>query len=215
MLSYRKNFQKSNSTSVQQPRRLGEVVDQVATEAGEKAFCRWLDQASQAETPEERRTAVAMAERIAEKMGVYKEPEPPKPDGPLVFSDRMRRVITQQFNRLLPDTEESYPLLRVGSVEKGSTFHDVTFAVYRMGRLVKSLEAKQMTVSVDRDRDTIELRLYEGSIANSSNRREKIPIGEDGHSIFLRDVGVKAWLARSRSFFVDENGMLTWKTSPS
>ena len=70
MPSYRKNFQQSNSTSFQQPRRLGEVVDQVAAETGEKAFCRWLNEASRAETPDERQAAVATAERIAERMGV-------------------------------------------------------------------------------------------------------------------------------------------------
>ena len=57
----------------QQPRRLGEVVDQVVGETGEKAVCHWLDEAGRAETQQERAAALEIAENIAKALGLTLE----------------------------------------------------------------------------------------------------------------------------------------------
>ena len=54
----------------QQPRRLGEITKQIVDETGEKSLRRWPDEAAQAETQEERRAALATAQKIAQKLGV-------------------------------------------------------------------------------------------------------------------------------------------------
>ena len=54
----------------ERPRRLGEIANKIVDETGENALRRQLDEAAQAETPEERRTALAIAQKIATRMGV-------------------------------------------------------------------------------------------------------------------------------------------------
>ena len=54
----------------QQPHRLGEVVDQVVAESGEKAVNHWLDEATRAETKQERAAALEIAENIAKALGL-------------------------------------------------------------------------------------------------------------------------------------------------
>ena len=57
----------------QQPRRLGEVVNQVVAETGEKAVNHWLDAATRAETKQERAAALEIAENIAKSLGLTLE----------------------------------------------------------------------------------------------------------------------------------------------
>ena len=57
----------------EQPRRLGEVVDQVAAETGQKACLHWIDQASRAETPQQRTAALEIAQNIAKSLGLTLE----------------------------------------------------------------------------------------------------------------------------------------------
>ena len=57
----------------QQFRRLGEVVDQVVAETGQKAVHHWLDEASRAETKQERAAALEIAQNIAKSLGLTLE----------------------------------------------------------------------------------------------------------------------------------------------
>ena len=57
----------------QQVRRLGEVVDQVVAETGEKAVQHWLDEATRAENQQERTAALEIAENIAKTLGLTLE----------------------------------------------------------------------------------------------------------------------------------------------
>ena len=60
------------------------------------------------------------------------------------------------------------------------------------------------------------LRLVGGHFVNNSRPRERIPFSEDGHSEFLTDVSLKAWIRRHSPYVeIDGNGMLTWKSTPS
>jgi hypothetical protein len=53
-------------------------------------------------------------------------------------------------------------------------------------------------------------------MTNTGRPSEQIPLGADGHSIFLPEAGIKAWLSHaSQSFAVGEKGRLTWKSTPS
>ena len=52
------------------PRRLGEVITKVVAETGEKALRRWLNEAAQAESEQERRNALETAQNIAKALGV-------------------------------------------------------------------------------------------------------------------------------------------------
>ena len=55
------------------PHRLGEVVDRVVAETGEKAVYHWLDQAAQAENQQKRAAALEIAENIAKALGLTLE----------------------------------------------------------------------------------------------------------------------------------------------
>ncbi len=52
------------------PRRLGEVVDQIVAETGQKAVHHWLDEATRAENQQERAAALEIAENIAKALGL-------------------------------------------------------------------------------------------------------------------------------------------------
>ncbi len=52
------------------PRRLGEVVDHVVAETGEKAIRHWIDEATRAESQQERAAALEIAENIAKALGL-------------------------------------------------------------------------------------------------------------------------------------------------
>jgi hypothetical protein len=153
----------------------------------------------------------------AEAMGVVKPPEPPLPEGTMPLDGTSLRVVKKSLNRLLGQApgEEVYEILDARALEQGTTLLDVKVGRYRNQRLLNSLSCKRMEVAVHADRDTVELRFHDGSIANTATPREAIPLNEDGHSVFLRGAGVKAWLED----LADEvspgpDGRLTWKTIP-
>ena len=151
--------------------------------------------------------------RLAQQLGILKgDPTPvtppaeAAPDGPVPLLGGRRR---------LPDADEAYDLHEVGAIAEGSRFLDVMLTRHDRGLLVSTLRAKEMTLTVDPARDTVEVRLFSGSIAPSRGPGGDVPFGEEGHSIFLRDAGVKAWLARSgRHFDLGPEGRLTWKSAP-
>ena len=77
--------------------------------------------------------------------------------------------------------------------------------------LVNSITCKELTIHVDPEGDTVELRLKDGAITNPTRGSERIPIGPDGHSVFLRGAGVKEWLRREADrVAVDAKGQVTW-----
>jgi len=153
----------------------------------------------------------------ARKLGVYKDPEPlPPRDGPFPLAGTAKRLVVRQLNRLLPDAEEAYDLIDVKMVADGWRFQGVTLTRHKRGRLVNSFKCKELTIIVDVDQDTLEVRLQDGYMTNTGRPEELIPLGADGHSIFLPKAGIKAWLSRaSQSFTVGEKGRLTWKSTPS
>lgn len=154
---------------------------------------------------------------IAKKLGIYKEPEPvARPGGPIPLAGTAKRMVVRQLNRLFPDAEEAYDVIDVGQVEDGWRFQKVMLTRHKRGRLVNSFRCKELTIIVDVEQDTLEVRLTDGYMTNTGRPDEQIPLGPDGHSIFLPEAGIKAWLSRaSPSFEVGEKGRLTWKIAPS
>ncbi|MHC5052584.1 MAG: FtsB/FtsL family cell division protein, partial [Planctomycetota bacterium] len=154
---------------------------------------------------------------MAKKLGIYKEPEPVPPrDGPFPLAGNTKRMVVRQLNRLFPDAEEAYDVIDVGKVEDGWRFQEVMLTRHKRGRLVNSFRCKELTIIVDVEQDTLEVRLKDGYMTNTGRPDEQIPLGADGHSIFLPEAGIKAWLSRaSRSFAIGEKGRLTWKITPS
>ncbi len=57
----------------QPPRRLGDLVDQVVAETGQKACLHWIDQAARAGTQQERAAALEIAQNIAKSLGLTLE----------------------------------------------------------------------------------------------------------------------------------------------
>jgi len=152
--------------------------------------------------------------RAAKQMGIVKEAPPPaEPGGPVRLEGRRKRLFLDQGNRLLPDADEAYDLFEVGSIEEGCVLRDVTLARHLAGRLVSTIKAKELRITADPERDTVEFELEDGYITTTRHNGEKIPIGEDGHYIYLSRVGLKDWLRRARYFAVAEDGRLTWKRS--
>ncbi|MHC4161039.1 MAG: hypothetical protein ACYTDU_06210 [Planctomycetota bacterium] len=154
---------------------------------------------------------------MAKKLGIYKEPEPPvMPGGPIPLAGTAKRMVVRQLNRLFPDAEEAYDVIDVGKVEDGWRFQEVTLTRHKRGRLVNSFRCKELTIIVDVAQDTLEVRLQDGYMTNTGRPAEQIPLGAGGHSIFLPEAGIKAWLSRaSHSFAIGEKGRLTWKSTPS
>jgi hypothetical protein len=154
---------------------------------------------------------------MAKKLGIYKEPEPlPPRNGPVLLDGTFKRMVVRQLNRLFPDAEEAYDVIDVGKVEDGWRFQEVMLTRHKRGRLVNSFRCKELTIIVDLEQDTLEVRLKDGYMTNTGRPDEQIPLGADGHSIFLPEAGIKAWLSRaSQSFAIGEKGRLTWKITPS
>jgi len=152
----------------------------------------------------------------ARAQGVIPEPEPaPTPDGPVLLSKRTAKYLLTPLNRLLDGGEgDSYVIVGAGAVRDGTTLLDVQVAAYRNATMVNSLQAKTLDILVDPDKQTVELRLADGSIVNTTG--ESIPFAEGGHSVFLKGVPVAEWLRRVSSLFqVGPDGRLTWKHQPS
>lgn len=159
---------------------------------------------------------------LARQLGILKgdpapapPPDPAAADGPVVLLGGRKRLLLDQLNHLLPDADEAYDLHQVAAVDRGSRFQDVVLTRHDRGLLVSTLRAKEMTLAVDPERDTVEIRLFQGAIVPSRGSGGEIPFGEEGHSIFLRDAGVKGWLARAgRHFELSPEGLLTWRSAP-
>jgi HAMP domain-containing protein len=148
---------------------------------------------------------------IAERMGIYQEPAARPPPGVVTLSRSGERLLVNEVNRLLPDDgEESYDLVHVGSVADGRKLSDVSLTRTKNRMIVNSLMAKEMTIRVDPEADTVELRLKDGEITNPVRPGDRIPIPAEGHSIFLRGAGVKEWLRREGDRVALDAGEVTW-----
>jgi hypothetical protein len=153
----------------------------------------------------------------ARRQGVIpEEPGSPAADGPEVLTPSARRLLRRQVNHLLQQVsgEEAYELLAFGGIVDGTTLTEVKVGCYRNATLLNSLSCKELEVRVDLEGGVLELRFQDGYIVSTRRPTKRIPIGEDGHSVFVRGVGLKEWLAQA-SVEVGEDGRLTWKTTPS
>jgi hypothetical protein len=148
---------------------------------------------------------------IAKQMKIYEDPPPRAPPGTVTLSRSAERLLVGQVNRLLPDGEESYDLVHATAVAGGCRLTDVTLTRSKNRLLVNSITCKEMAIHVDAESGTVELRLKDGVITNPVRTGEKIPIGPDGHSVFLRDAAVREWLRREGDrVAVDAEGQVTW-----
>ena len=159
----------------------------------------------------------------AREMGILPEEgeteaAPDEPEGVVRLNAAARRRVAGQLNRLLRlgTGEISYELLDFTGIRDRKTLLDARIGRYRNAALVGSIVCRELDLILDSEQDTLEIRLREGHLIHNSRPTEEIPIAEDGHSIFLRDLGLAKWLRRmAHSLGVDANGMLTWKTTPS
>lgn len=148
---------------------------------------------------------------MARQLGVYEDPAPRPPPGVLTLSRSAERLLVGQLNRLLPDADESYDVVSATTLAEGRRLGEVTLTRSKNRMLVNSIACKEMTVFVDVVADTVELRLKDGQITNPVRPAERIPIGSDGHSVFLKGAGVKEWLRREGDrVALDPKGQLTW-----
>jgi hypothetical protein len=159
----------------------------------------------------------------AREMGILPEkgegePEAAEPGGIVRLNASARRRVSGQLNRLLRlgTGEITYELLDFGGMKDRRILLDVRLGRYRNAALVGSVVCRELEFALDPERDTLEIRLRDGHLIDRTRPAEEIPIAEDGHSIFLRDLGLAKWLKRmTHSLVLDEDGMLTWKTTPS
>lgn len=148
---------------------------------------------------------------LASRMGLYQEPAAKPPPGVVNLSRSAERLLITQINRLLPDADESYDLVHVGTLVEGNRLTDVTLTRTKNRMVVNSLSCKEMEIHVDPEGDTVELRLRDGAITNPSRPGERVPIPAEGHSVFLRAAGVKEWLRREGDRVeVGEGGRVRW-----
>ncbi len=154
---------------------------------------------------------------LAGGVGPGKKADGAEQKGPVLLTQRARRVIEQQLRRLLVDQgDESVQILKFRAMEGRNTLHKVTLGRYRLGRLVNQIVCETLQIRVDPKADTVELVCKGGNIITSRPRATRIPIDEGGHSLFLVDVDLKAWLNQYRyAVLVEDGGMLTWKAVPN
>ncbi|MHC4930841.1 MAG: hypothetical protein ACYTGV_01440 [Planctomycetota bacterium] len=160
--------------------------------------------------------------RRAEEMGIVRSKEEREkeariegPDGPGTLTPGLRRRVRRQLNHLLQQApgEEAYELIDFQGIEKGTRLTDVKVARYRNAAMLNSLNSKELEVVIDVEEDTVELRFKSGYIVNTGRPTDKIPFGEDGHFVFLREAGATDWLERSGTLVrLGEGGTLAWKT---
>jgi len=148
--------------------------------------------------------------KAAEEHGVL--PREPHADGvKFGLTPSQRRRLRRQLNNLLQQApgEEAYEVITFGGLKDQTTLTDVKLGHYRSARLLNSLHCKSMEVRVDLAKDTAELRLTGGFIAAMG---KKIPFAANGHSIFLKDLGLKAWQERALVVVeVGKDGRLGWR----
>lgn len=152
----------------------------------------------------------------AREMGVIPPEETDRPPGGEPdLSPVLRRQVRRQLNHLLQQSpgEESYEVLAFGGLKDGATLTDVRLGRYRNAVLLNSLSCKELDLLVDPGRDTLELRCRDGFLVSTRRPGEQVPLGEDGHFVFLKGLGIRAWLEQADAD-VAPDGRLTWKTSP-
>lgn len=148
---------------------------------------------------------------MANKMGLYQEPAAKPPPGVVNLSRSAERLLVTQINRLLPDADESYDLVHVGQLVEGKRFTEVTLTRTKNRMVVNTLSCKEMTIHVDPDGDTVELRLKDGEILNPMRPGDRVPIPAEGHSVFLRAAGVREWIRREGDrVALGDGGQVVW-----
>lgn len=165
-------------------------------------------------TIEERATDPQLIRKALEERGALEKE--PRPDPNTLLAMTVRRV-RKHLNQLLGQApgEEAYEILSFTGLKDGTTLLDVRIGHYRNAGLLSSLHCKELKVVVDRKQDTAELRLRNGFISVTRRPLQKIPFDDAGHSIFLRKIGLKAWMERAViPVLVEEGGLLRWNPGP-
>jgi hypothetical protein len=194
-------------------RRLRDAEERFATSEKER-------QALAALLLQEKLDAKSPAEGLlqeAKAKGLMPETPPAPAPGLASLSVAERRAIRNRLNRLLQAAPggETYDLIDFGAMRDGVTLLDVRIGCYEGPRLLNSIEAKELEVFVDAEADTVELRMASGAISSVRRPGEKVPFADGRHSVFVRNAGVRDWLAQvSRSVASGAGGRLTWKTGP-
>lgn len=162
---------------------------------------------------EDRGTDPELIKKAAREKGVIDDGARPESQ-PGVLTPSIRRRVRRQLNGLLQQApgEEAYELISFNGLKDGRTLIGVKLGHYRNAQLLNSLHGKELEIWVDPAKDTAELRIKGGFIAATG---KKIPLDADGHSIFLKDVGLKAWQERALiPVEIGKGGRLTLRTSP-
>ena len=83
---------------------------------------------------------------------------------------------------------------------------------YEKHQTVTSIRAKTLEIRVDPKADRLEMRFSDGYMVNLTRPQEKIPLDPEGHSVFLKGVGVEGWLKYvGDTVILGPEGQLVWK----
>ena len=152
----------------------------------------------------------------ATERGLIPKPKPAD-DASMPLRGAAASTFTRRLNRLFQkaEGEDAYEAIVVRGV-LGSVLQEVSVGRYRGPKLLNTLQAKTLEIFADPEKDHIELRFKDGSTSTTSRPRSPISFSGGRHSVFLRGVGLSAWLARFRhQVAIGADGMLTWKSTPS
>jgi len=148
----------------------------------------------------------------AKKRNLYEEPKMPDPDA--TRSSRELTRIRRHLKRLFEGVagEDGYELLRFRTVGEDGLLTDVEVGCYEKHQTVASIRAKTLEIRLDEKGDRVELRFKDGYIVNQRKPDEKIVLDPEGHSIFLKGVGVGGWMKFvGGAALLGPEGQLIWK----
>jgi len=141
-------------------------------------------------------------------------PDTPKPDLNATRSTRELTRIRRSLKRLFEGAAgaEGYELLRFKGVGEDGLLTEVEVGRYEKHQTVASIRAKTLEIRLDEKGDRVELRFADGYMVNQSRPQEKIALDPEGHSVFLKGVGVAGWLKYvDAAVLLGPEGQLIWK----
>jgi len=123
---------------------------------------------------------------------------------------RIRRRLKRLFEGAAG--EEGYELLQFKGIGDDGLLTEVEVGRYEKHQTVASIRAKSLEIRVDPKTDRLEMRFSDGYMVNLTRPQEKIPLDPEGHSVFLKGVGVKGWLEYvGDTVILGPEGQLVWK----